>query len=1109
MSDKDMPIAYAQEGTLVSKAQFYQVACDPKRSVVVEACAGAGKTWMLVSRIIRALLDGAQAHEILAITFTKKAAGEMRKRLFDWLLEFSQSDDSQLRQALLERGFLHEPTAKELDALRGLHQKLLDAGRGVQVRTFHGWFAALVRNAPMATLIASGLPTRYELLENDEKAVAQVWRRFQARVAQDRIAREDYWAVVAAYGRHQTQKALEAALSKRVEFALADAQGVVDSSVDGFGKQFPKWSHLPEPLQALQETDIQALLTQAAKYLGAATQKSFSANGEKLERGQTQGDSDLIFDALLTKANEPRKFNETLNGIETVRQAQDALLEIKQAQAQHQAFLHQQRMARLCRGLLADFSELKRERGWVDMNDLELTANQVMSDPFLGAWVQEKIDARVGHVLIVEFQDTIPLQWKTLEAWLSSYAGAGNAPSVFVVGDPKQSIYRFRRAEPQVFQAAKDFIKNPDGLGGTLLACDHTHRNAQSIIALANTVMGTLQDQGDFAGYRSHTTASQAPGQCLKLPRIKRDETTKSQAVTGDSTDSDNATAIWRDSLTMPRTDPEENRKSLECRQAARWLKRYIQHHGLHAKDVMVLSRKRERLALMQAELDALGIAAQQPEKTALIEMPEVQDIVALVDALVSPGHDLSLVQALKSPLFSVSDDALVQWALHMREVRSQGDTIKRSWLQCIQSDDHLPPAWPEALAVGRCLSKWQKWLSELPPHDALHAIYQDGDVLARFIAATPANRQAAVLANLNALLGAALNVDGGRFVTAYGFVRQLRAGGIAAPVRSQADAVQLLTVHGAKGLEAPLVLLLDTDAEPHKSETMGVLVQWPGESDFPSRFVFLASESKPPLCVAVALSEEKKARSREELNGLYVALTRAKTTLVISSMQPRSDNPNSWWSLLQPHMQEAETVSEDHEAKNESKASLPNDPSPFVLQELPALPLDLINSTGALETAPLESDTLESRIGQAMHRLLERLEPHQAYAELPWSLSQLQAVSEEFLLPADLAERAHQSALTIVRGEGAWAWNAAQLDWFGNEVDIIDQGRLQRIDRLVKRKDTGHWWVLDYKSQAHPETDASLCLQLKGYQSAVQKAYAGETVRSAFLTAQGHCIEL
>jgi ATP-dependent helicase/nuclease subunit A len=161
------------------------------------------------------------------------------------------------------------------------------------------------------------------------------------------------------------------------------------------------------------------------------------------------------------------------------------------------------------------------------------------------------------------------------------------------------------------------------------------------------------------------------------------------------------------------------------------------------------------------------------------------------------------------------------------------------------------------------------------------------------------------------------------------------------------------------------------------------------------------------------------------------------------------------------------------------------------------------------LETAPLEIDTPESRIGQAMHRLLERLEIHQAPSPAPWNASQLKAVGDEFLLTSEQLDRAHQSALAIVRGQGAWAWDNAQLEWFGNEVDIIDQGRLQRIDRLVKRKDTGHWWVLDYKSQAHPETDGSLCSQLAGYQSAVQKSYAGETVRSAFLTAQGDCIEL
>ena len=159
------------------------------------------------------------------------------------------------------------------------------------------------------------------------------------------------------------------------------------------------------------------------------------------------------------------------------------------------------------------------------------------------------------------------------------------------------------------------------------------------------------------------------------------------------------------------------------------------------------------------------------------------------------------------------------------------------------------------------------------PPHDALSAIYDDGDVLARYVAASPAVQRSRVLANVQALLNAALQVDGGRYTTAYGLVRALRAGGIPAPVRAQADAVRLLTVHGAKGLEAPLVLMLDADGEAGKTETMGVLVDWPGEAPHPQRFVFLASESRPPACVADALAREQVERRREELNALYLSL--------------------------------------------------------------------------------------------------------------------------------------------------------------------------------------------------------------------------------------------
>ena len=150
--------AYCINTQVVPRERFYQVACDPQRSVVVEACAGAGKTWMLVSRILRALLDGVAPSQILAITFTRKAAGEMRERLHQWLREFSQIDDAQRQQELVMRGMTADQAAQASIALAGLYRQWLDEGRGVEILTIHGWFSRLVRAAPLDALAELGLP---------------------------------------------------------------------------------------------------------------------------------------------------------------------------------------------------------------------------------------------------------------------------------------------------------------------------------------------------------------------------------------------------------------------------------------------------------------------------------------------------------------------------------------------------------------------------------------------------------------------------------------------------------------------------------------------------------------------------------------------------------------------------------------------------------------------------------------------------------------------------------------------------------------------------------------------------------------------------------------
>lgn len=1082
------PMAYEHNGRRVGRERFYEIACDPRRSVAVEACAGAGKTWMLVSRILRALLDGAQPHEILAITFTKKAAGEMRQRLYEWLEGFAQAPPETLRQALIQRGMGPEPAPALVEALQNLYRTLLASGRPVQVRTFHSWFAALLRSAPLQVLEQLGLPANYDLLEDDSEAIALVWRRFHAAVAQEPQARADFEASVAAHGRSQTGKGLAAALAKRVEFGLADEHGVVQASVKPWHEVFPEFEGIAEPAALLAgRGDLRDGLAAAARVLGRASQKTFSAKGAELEQALGAASLPGVLEALLTKEGEPRRFSDKLEGIEQVRQAQELALRIAAAQDQHEAWLHHQRMARLARLLMAQFAALKRERGWVDMNDVERAALVMLSDPVLSGWVQERLDARIRHLLIDEFQDTNPLQWQALNAWLSGYAGvgggagsaSGGAPSVFIVGDPKQSIYRFRRAEPQVFRAAQAFVV--EGLGGDLLSCDHTHRNAPALIHTVNEVMLAAQQAGQYEGFRAHTTESQLAGVALRLPPIERAPRAAAPAPEA---------LAWRDSLTVPRELPEEKLVALECRQAAAWIASRIAD-GVAPGDILVLARKRDRLALMEEQLRELRIPAQQPEKSELGQAPEVQDVIALLDVLVSPTHDLSLARALKSPLWRVGDGELVQLALLARRAAAEGKPA--AWFELLQKSEQLP----ESLSgLGGLLARWKAWVDTLPPHDALEAIYHQGDVLARFAQAAPAPLRESVLANLRALLGAALQVDGARYATPYAFVRALRASGVQAPVLAGVAAVRLLTVHGAKGLEAPVVLMLDTDGPPARSETMGVIVEWPGEAPAPWRFAFIASESRPPACSAEALEVERTARQREELNALYVAMTRAKQQLVVSSVQPHIAAQGSWWQRLAPWCEPLQPPAVS------APAAAPAPVAPTLIH-MPFVPLARIPSgLDAMKNAADDASSPQALFGQAMHRLLE------TRSASGWTEAQLQRVGREFQLePADLRQ-AVAMAERIAQGEGAWAWDPRQVDWQANEVELHHEGELLRLDRLVRQRG-GPWWVLDYKSASQPERDEALLTQMRRYRQAVGLAYPGAEVKAAFLTGQGRLVEV
>lgn len=916
--------AYAIDGQPVSAQAFYALACDPARSVCVEACAGAGKTWMLIERIVQALQAGCAPDEILAITFTKKAAAEMRQRL-------------------LER--LKSP---ELASLR---QRLLASSGQVNLSTFHAWFAQLVQAAPLAVRQQLGLPLQYELLEDEQQLLAPLQQKFYARVAQQRRMDgdnplglwQDLVALAQQVGRHKLEEALQQLLSKRTEFELADAQGRAEQSVEKACAIYPAYAHA---LQA--NTDKAWLMASslghsqlglAARCLGKYSGKKEQQAAQQLELALTNHDFSGACKALLTQAQTPLKFSNklSLEDAQLVAGAQAYVLEILAVQHQHQCWLYQQRMTRVARHWLQCLADLKRERGLVDMPDLERCATTLLSDWHMAARVQERLDQRVRHVLIDEFQDTNPLQWQALHAWLASYAGVTGGrerPSLFIVGDPKQSIYRFRRAEPRVFEAAQAFLR--EAFDASLISCDHTRRNSHAVLRVVNSAMTQLAQANEYAAFRPHTTESPSSGAALRLPLIER--AVVSRAGEADSEDSPNPVAEsesaaaqgsaqgWRDSLSQPKVLAHSSPQEREAEQAASWIAHYIKgaQHAPGAKpSVMVLARTHSALGLMQQALQARGVAAAQQQRLMLADVPAVQDVLALLNALLSGFNELDLARALKSPLFAWRDEDLMALRAHCLAANQAADAALGEPLV----DQNNPPAparriyWWDCLAsvdaaTAATLVRWQKLLMQRPPHDALQTIYEQGSVLQRYAQGVPQHMQASSASALQALLWAALEVEGGRFLSGYAFVRAMRASAqtIKAPATAPTNAdatgtaaysVQLLTVHGAKGLEADVVVLMDADASKRKAQTAGMLVDWQPEEPAPRRCIFLQSEVRPPRCVQSLLAADQAAQQLEELNALYVACTRARDTLVLSGAQAATPNPRSSWRLLAPFCDE------------------------------------------------------------------------------------------------------------------------------------------------------------------------------------------------------------
>lgn len=1087
-------------------------AADPAASTWLSANAGSGKTRVLTDRVARLLLRGVPPQRILCLTYTKAAASEMQNRLFARLGEWAMLDDDRLADALLAMGAVDRVDPAMLRRARRLFAAAIETPGGLKIQTIHAFCAGLLRRFPLEAGVSPGfteIEERTATLLRDA-VIEEIAER--APLALDAVARH-----APADG---VEKLAAEILRHREALSVPREESVIKAM---FG--LAPDDDVAQLIAAVFVGDEVALLAQVIPLLkaGSVTDKKAA---EKLRNMSLNGwlvtDLEALEGIFLTGAGAAAPFTAKIGKFPT-KATQTALgplqnrlealmLRVEAARPRRLAVaaaLRTQALHDFAQVFLPAYAARKARQGWLDFDDLILRAQALLSDPSVAQWVLWKLDGGVDHILVDEAQDTSPAQWHVIERLTQEFtAGTGAEAAertVFVVGDKKQSIYSFQGADLAAFDRMRAHFSARLGEMGVPLAellLEHSFRSSNAVLRLVDETFDHVRGRGLGGPVHHIAFRSAMPGRVDLWPVVPKAESDEDRD--------------WFDPVDIVTDEHECARLARRtATEIARMLTEGTPIPGpdgarqVQAGDFLILVQRRSELFyhLIRA-CKAAGLPIAGADRMNLASELAVKDLTALLAFLNLPEDDLALAGALRSPLLGYSEDAL------FRVAHGRAGTLWQA----------LRAVGGEALEIVSDLLNSADFLR---PYDLLERILTRHGGRRRLMSRLGIEAEDGI----DALLSQALSYERTEVPSLTGFLTWLQSGEV--QIKRQLDSgsglIRVMTVHGAKGLEAPIVILPDSaKRQPGRGRSLCALpcggVAWA-----------MAARDNPPA-LAVAREAEAVAQAEERDRLLYVAMTRAESWLIVAAAgeigdgvcwydrvadamahagaEPRTFHFGAGQRLQHGGWPEVAAAAEDPPALPAPLPGWACAPPPPVLRTAALLSPSNLGGAKALagEGATLSEDPAMRR-GRQLHRLLEHL-PDWPRAEWPAMAAALLQAGEDS--EPDARARATlliEAQRVLDTPDLAPLFAPGALVEVEITADIAGRRMLGTIDRLIVASD--RVLAIDYKSNmvVPPAPDAvpeGLLRQMAAYRAALAQIYPERRIEAALLwTAQARLMQL